>query len=447
MIINLFEQKQSEEMADKPLAFRMRPRTLDEVYGQEEIIGEGKLLNRAIKADRLQSLIFYGPPGTGKTSLAYVIANHTEADFIRLNAVTSGVKQLREVIKRAANNLSLHNQKTILFIDEIHRFNKSQQDALLPAVEKGTIIMVGATTENPYFEVNSPLLSRSRIFSLKPLQDKEIISILKRALSDKERGLGDYEIGIGKKELEYIADLAAGDARTALNALELAVLTTPLDEDGLITINKEVIAESLQKKVLNYDKNGDNHYDNISAFIKSIRGSDPDAALFWLAKMIVAGEDPRFIARRVIVHAAEDIGLADPAALEIAVAAAQAVEHVGFPEARIPLAEAVLYLATAPKSNSVVRAIDTAVNYVQNNPTGSVPLHLRDVHYQGAETLGHGKQYKYPHDYPDNYVKQQYLPDGLDGLEFYQPGTEGKEIAIKERMIKLYKRNVGRTDE
>ncbi|MDI3547670.1 MAG: putative ATPase [Halanaerobiales bacterium] len=433
-MINLFEQSQEERLADKPLAYRMRPRNLDELYGQDEIVGEGKLLRRAIEADRIQSLIFYGPPGTGKTSLAQVIARQTRADFVRLNAVTSGVKDLREVIKRARNNLALHKQKTILFIDEIHRFNKSQQDALLPAVEEGIIIMIGATTENPYFEVNSPLLSRSRIFRLNPLEKEDILRILKNALQDKERGLGSYDLEIGEKELLYIAYLADGDARTALNALELAVLTTPPGPDGKIRINKEIIAESLQKKVLNYDKQGDNHYDTVSAFIKSMRGSDPDAALFWLARMLEAGEDPRFIARRIIVHAAEDVGVADPVALQIASAAAQAVEFVGMPEARIPLAEAVIYIATAPKSNSVIKGIDAALEYVRNNPTGSVPLHLRDVHYRGAEELGHGKGYKYPHDYPGNYVKQQYLPDGLTDLKFYEPSRQGKEEVIRRRI-------------
>lgn len=347
--MNLFEHHQSERMDDKPLAYRMRPRNLEEVYGQEDIIGPGKLLCRAIIADRVQSLIFYGPPGSGKTSLAHVIARQTQADFVRINAVTSGVKELREVIERAHNNLTLHNKKTILFIDEIHRFNKSQQDALLPSVEDGTIIMIGATTENPYFEVNSPLLSRARIFRLNPLSEDDIISILRQALQDEERGLGSYNLEIGNEELSYIARLSDGDARSALNALELAVLTTPPDENGVIKITEEIIAESLQKKVLKYDKQGDNHYDTISAFIKSMRGSDPDAALFYFAKMLEAGEDPRFIARRIIVHAAEDVGMADPQALQVAVAAAHALEFIGMPEARIPLAEAVIYISTARK--------------------------------------------------------------------------------------------------
>lgn len=435
--INLFEHSREEDKSDKPLAYRMRPGCLADVIGQEHIIGEGKLLRRAIKVDRIQSLIFYGPPGTGKTSLAQVIAKQTESDFIKLNAVTSGVKDIRQVIETAKNNLSLHNNKTILFIDEIHRFNKSQQDALLPAVEEGIVIMIGATTENPYFEVNSPLLSRSRIFKLNPLTEEDIIKILKRALNDEKRGLGEYNVEISSDEFSIIARLSEGDARTALNALELAVLTTPPDSDGIIRIDKQVIAESLQKKVLNYDKGGDNHYDTISAFIKSMRGSDPDAALFWLAKMLEAGEDPKFIVRRVIVHAAEDVGLADPMALQVATAAAKAVEFVGMPEAQIPLAEAVLYIATAPKSNSVIKGISSAMEFVRNNNTGTVPMHLRDAHYKGAKELGHGEDYKYPHAYPGNYIKQQYLPDGLENLKFYYPGEEGREKRRNQYMKQI----------
>jgi putative ATPase len=415
----------------------MRPRNLEELFGQEHILAEGKLLNRAIKADRINSLILYGPPGTGKTSIAQVIANQTKGDFVRLNAVTSGVKELREVIDQARNTLLLHNKRTILFIDEIHRFNKAQQDALLPAVEEGIVILIGATTENPYFEVNSPLLSRSRIFRLNPLGEEDIINILKKALTDKERGLGGFKVEISPDELKIIARLSNGDARTALNALELAVLTTPPDGEGVIRINEEIIAEALQKKILNYDKDGDNHYDIVSAFIKSMRGSDPDAALFWLARMLEAGEDPKIIARRIIVHAAEDVGLADPMALLVAVVAARAVEFVGMPEAQIPLAEAVLYIATAAKSNSVYKGISAAMDYVRNNNTGSVPLHLRDASYRGAEKLGHGIDYKYPHDYPGHYVQQDYLPEGLKDLRFYYPGEEGKEFQIKERLKKL----------
>ncbi|MFW6022862.1 MAG: replication-associated recombination protein A [Halanaerobiaceae bacterium] len=437
--MNLFEQNQQGTLDDKPLAYRMRPRSLDEVYGQEHIIGKGKLLYRAIMADRVQSLIFYGPPGTGKTSLAQVIALKTESHFVRLNAVTSGVKDLREVISEAKNRINLYGKKSILFIDEIHRFNKSQQDALLPSVEEGTIIMIGATTENPYFEVNSPLLSRSRIFKLNPLEEEDVIKILKRALSNHERGLGEYDVKISDEELEIIAKLSGGDARTALNALELAVLTTPPDKNGYIDIDNNVITESLQKKALKYDKDGDNHYDTISAFIKSMRGSDPDASLLWLAKMLEAGEDPRFIARRIIVHAAEDVGLADPMALQVATAAAKAVEFVGLPEARIPLAEAVLYIATAPKSNSVVKGINSAMEYLKYNDIGEVPLHLRDAHYKGAEELKHGIEYKYPHDYPGNFVEQLYLPEISNSVKFYYPDGQGNEKKIKSRLEKLKK--------
>lgn len=430
--MNLFESSREQKKEDQPLAFRMRPQKLKELYGQEEIVGKGKLLRRAIEADRLQSLIFYGPPGTGKTSLAQIIAKKTEADFIRLNAVTSGVKDIREVIAKAENNLNMYDKKTILFIDEIHRFNKSQQDALLPAVEKGIVIMIGATTENPYFEVNPPLLSRSRIFRLKLLSEENILKVLRHALEDESRGLGDYNIETDKETLDFIAEMANGDARTALNTLELAVLTTPPDKNGLININEEIIAESLQEKKLNYDKSGDNHYDIVSAFIKSMRGSDPDAALFWLAKMIEAGEDPRFIARRIVVHAAEDVGVAEPMALLVANSAARAVDYVGMPEARIPLAEAVIYIASAPKSNSVIKGIDAAQEYVRSHKTGSVPLHLRDTHYEGASEFGHGEGYKYPHNHDHNYVDQQYLPDGLEDLKFYEPEVNGKEKKIKE---------------
>ncbi|MGM0602368.1 MAG: replication-associated recombination protein A [Bacillota bacterium] len=429
--MNLFENARDDKK-NRPLAFRMRPQSLDEFFGQEDIVGENKLLRRAIQADRLQSLIFYGPPGSGKTSLAQIIALETEANFIKLNAVTSGVKDIREVIKKAKSDKDIYNTKTILFIDEIHRFNKSQQDALLPSVENGTVIMIGATTENPYFEVNSPLLSRSRIFRLNELSTEDIFSILKNALQNKERGLGELDIEISNKDLRFIAELADGDARVALNTLELAVLTTPQNESGTIEIDKDIIEDSMQKKILNYDKKGDNHYDIVSAFIKSMRGSDPDAAVYWLARMIVSGEDPRFIARRVVIHAAEDVGLADPTALILAESAARAVEQIGFPEARIPLAEAVIYIATAPKSNSVIKAIDSAVNYVENNQQGKVPPHLRDSHYSGAEDLGHGLNYKYPHDYPDNYVKQEYLPEEISDKEFYAPGSLGREKKLAE---------------
>lgn len=434
--MNLFEQENNNNK-DKPLAYRMRPQTLDELEGQNEIIGKGQVLRRAIKADIIQSLILYGPPGSGKTSLAQVIANKTDAKFVKLNAVTSGVKDLREVITKAKNNKNIYNQKTILFIDEIHRFNKSQQDALLPAVEEGTVIMIGATTENPYFEVNSPLLSRSQIYQLKPLEKKDIINILKRAIKNKERGLGEYNIDYNNEILEYITILADGDARTALNILEMAVLTTPPDNKGKIKLTKKIIADSAQEKKLNYDKDGDSHYDNISAMIKSMRGSDPDAAVFYLAKMLEAGEDPKFIARRIIVHAAEDVGIADPQALVVANAAAKAVEFVGLPEARIPLAEAAIYIATAPKSNSVIKAIDKAAEYVKNNDALSVPSHLRDSHYSGAEKLNNGEGYLYPHNYPNNYIKQRYLPDKIKKTKFYEPENSGNEKKVKRWLNNL----------
>lgn len=428
-------QHQREKAA--PLAARMRPRTLDEFVGQEEIVGEGRLLRRAIQADRLTSMILYGPPGTGKTTLAQIIANSTESGFEMLNAVTSGVKEIREVIQTAQERYNLYQKRTILFVDEIHRFNKSQQDALLPAVEDGTIILIGATTENPYFEVNSPLISRSRIFQLRMLTRAEVISILRRALEDSERGLGTHQATITEEALHHLADVSNGDARVALNALELAVLTTPADENGVIRIDLAVAEESIQRRALNYDKSGDNHYDTISAFIKSMRGSDPDATLYWLAKMIYAGEDPRFIARRIFIHAAEDVGLANPYALLVASAAASAVEYIGMPEARIPLAEAALYIATAPKSNSVVESIDRALETVAKEEVGPVPIHLRDASYPGAGKLGHGKDYKYPHDFPGNYVKQEYLPLQMKGRTWYKPSQNGYERQIQEYLKRL----------
>lgn len=444
--MNLFENSSGKkDNNDLPLAYRMRPKNLEEFYGQEEIVGENKLLSRAIKADRLQSLIFYGPPGTGKTSLAQIIANQTEAEFVKLNAVTSGVKDIREVINKAKSTRNLYNNKTILFIDEIHRFNKSQQDALLPSVENGTLIMIGATTENPYFEVNSPLLSRSRIFCLKELNSDHIFSILKKALADEDRGLGKLNVDILDKDLEFISDLAGGDARVALNTLELAVLTTPANSKGIININKEIIEDSMQQKILNYDRDGDNHYDIISAFIKSMRGSDPDAALYWLARMIVSGEDPKFIARRVVIHAAEDVGMADPTALIIAESAARAVEQIGFPEAKIPLAEAVIYIAAAPKSNSVIKAINKAIKYVENNKAANVPPHLKDSHYAGASDLGHGLDYKYPHSYSKNYVEQNYLPENMQNISFYKPGEMGREK--KTAQFLQYLRNQRKTED
>lgn len=425
---------QKDENIKGPLASRMRPRTISEVIGQDEIFGKGTLLRRAIEADRLTPMIFYGPPGTGKTTIAKVIANSTSATFEQLNAVTAGIADIRKVIDSARERLLMYNKKTVLFIDEIHRFNKAQQDALLPSVEDGTVILIGATTESPMFEINQALLSRSRLFRLQPHTDEDIKMILSVALRDKERGFGDYEITITDEALHHIVNVANGDARSALNALELAVLTTNPSEDGTISITLEIAEQSIQKRMVRYDKKGDNHYDTISAFIKSIRGSDPDATLYWLAKMLYAGEDPKFIARRLYVHAAEDIGLADPNALLIVQAAAYAVDFVGMPEARIPLAEAALYLATAPKSNGVIKGIDSALLAVSKEKTGEVPIHLRDAHYKGAKQLGNGVGYKYPHDFEKNYVPQQYLPDHLVGKTFYQPSQNGYELTVTKRL-------------
>ncbi len=431
--MDLFEYPQDSKPKG-PLASRMRPRTIDEVIGQKNIVGEGTLLRRAIKADRLTAMIFHGPPGTGKTTLARVIANSTSAHFEQLNAVAAGIKDVRAIVDSAKDRLKYEQTKTILFIDEIHRFNKGQQDALLPFVEDGTVILIGATTENPMFEVNSALLSRSRLFRLESLKDTELANVIDQALEDKERGFGSYEITLRKKAKDHLIDVANGDARTALNALELAVLTTDPNEEGTIVIDVATAEASVQKRVIHYDKQGDNHYDTVSAFIKSIRGSDPDAALYWLAKMIYAGEDAKFIARRLYVHAAEDIGLADPNALLIAHAAAQAVEFVGLPEARIPLAEAALYLATAPKSNTVITGIDKALTMVEKEKNGDVPVHLRDAHYKGASKLGHGEGYKYPHNFENHYVVQQYLPDHLKNKTFYSPSTNGYEKTVQKRL-------------
>lgn len=420
--------------ANLPLAARMRPRSLEEFVGQEHIIGPGKLLSRAIRADRLTSAIFYGPPGTGKTTLARIIANTTKSRFEQINAVTAGVADIRRVIEKAREDLGMYGCRTILFIDEIHRFNKSQQDALLPAVEEGLIILIGATTENPFFELTPPLISRSRIFKLKPLEDSEVGLILDRALKDTERGLGSFKVRLDEDAREHIIRMANGDARSALNALELAVLTTEPDPDGVRHITLECAEESIQERALLYDKDGDNHYDVVSAFIKSMRGSDPDAAVYWLARMIEAGEDPRFIARRVVIHSAEDVGLADPQALLVATAAALAVEYIGWPEARLPLTEAVIYVATAPKSNACYRAINKAIQDVKECRAGEVPIHLRDASYKGAARLGHGAGYKYPHDFPGHFVMQQYLPDNLVGRVYYEPGDLGYEAIIKERL-------------
>ena len=414
-----------------PLAERMRPRNLDEYIGQEEIIGPGKLLRRAIEADRVSSLVLYGPPGTGKTSLAQVIANATSASFVPINAVSSGVKEIREIIQKATDNLHLYGKKTLVFCDEVHRFNKGQQDALLPAVEKGTITFIGATTENPFFELNSALLSRSTLFRLQLLSKEEIRKGMEQALGDQERGLGNYSVKIDDEAWEHWLNYANGDLRRALNALELAVLTTP-PKEGVRHITLEVAEESIQQRAMRFDKDGDNHYDIISAFIKSMRGSDPDAALYWLAVLLESGEDPRFIVRRIIVHASEDVGLADPTAMLQAHAAANALEWLGMPEARIPIAQAVLAITTAPKSNSVITGIDRALAYVRSHPTGEVPQHLRDAHYPGAEKLGHGKGYLYAHDYPGGWVKQNYLPQGVQGANFFIPSGLGEDTFKKK---------------
>lgn len=430
--MDLFEfGYQQNKRSSEPLAARMRPRHIDEVIGQQHIIGPGKLLRRMIEADRLSSIIFYGPPGTGKTTLAHVIANHTQAFFEQLNAVTAGVSDIRKVISEAKERLTMYNKRSVLFIDEIHRFNRSQQDALLPYVENGTIILIGATTENPSFEVNAALLSRSRIFMLEPLKDPEIKQILLQALHDQERGYGDEDIQMDDDALQHLVNIAGGDSRNALNALELAVMTTPPDEDGVRRITLEIAEESIQKKVIRYDKSGDNHYDTISAFIKSMRGSDPDAALYYLAKMLKAGEDPRFIARRIFIHAAEDVGMADPRALLIASSAAHAVDFIGLPEAQIPMAQAVIYIATAPKSNAVVKGIQEAMQAVEKEKDGSVPPHLRDSHFHGAKEQGRGKGYLYPHHYPRGYVRQEYLPEEHRGKTFYHPTTHGYEKKLQ----------------
>lgn len=438
--MDLFDyMRQTTQQKESPLASRLRPRTLDEVVGQKHIIGKDKLLYRAIKADKLSSLILYGPPGTGKTTLAKVIANTTKAEFTQINATSAGKKDMEEVIKQAKDNQGMYQKKTILFIDEIHRFNKGQQDYLLPYVEDGTIILIGATTENPYFEVNGALISRSIIFQLKPLEQGDIKEILRRAVCDEERGMGSYGAAIDEDALDFLSDISGGDARTALNAIELAVLTTPKAEDGRIHITLDVASECIQRRVVRYDKTGDNHYDTISAFIKSMRGSDPDAAVYYLARMLYAGEDIKFIARRIMICASEDVGNADPYALTVAVSAAQAVERLGMPEAQIVLAQAVTYIATAPKSNSAVNAIGAAMDAVQNQKIATVPPHLQDAHYGGAAKLGHGTGYKYSHDYPHHYVKQQYLPDELEGCVFYSPSENGYEKKIREHMEFLEK--------
>ena len=435
--MDLFEYAKSKTLdKESPLASRMRPSSLDEVVGQEHIVGRDKLLYRAIKADKLTSVILYGPPGTGKTTLARVIASTTSADFTQINATSAGKKDMEAVVKEAQDRLGMYGKKTILFIDEIHRFNKGQQDYLLPFVEDGTLILIGATTENPYFEVNSALLSRSIIFELKPLGKDNIRELILRAVNDCDKGMGNYRAVIEEDALEFLADMAGGDARNALNAVELGILTTPRASDGYIHLTLEVASECIQKRVVHYDKNGDNHYDVISAFIKSMRGSDPDAAVYYLAKMLYAGEDVKFIARRIMILASEDIGNADPQAICVAAAAAQAVERVGMPESQIILSQAAAYMACAPKSNSAVNAISAAMESVKRTKT-TVPPHLQDAHYGGHEQLGRGIGYKYAHDYPDHYVKQQYLPSEIEGEHFYELSDMGYEKALKERLKKI----------
>ncbi|CVI73892.1 Replication-associated recombination protein A [Eubacteriaceae bacterium CHKCI004] len=439
--MDLFDYMRMErKKQESPLAVRMRPRTLDEMVGQSHIIGKNRLLYRAIKADKISSLIFYGPPGTGKTTLAKVIANTTSAQFVQMNATTSGKKDMEQAVRQAKDIFGMYGNRTILFIDEIHRFNKAQQDYLLPYVEDGTIVLIGATTENPYFEVNSALLSRSKIFHLEPLSGKDIAGLIRIAVTDDERGMGAYGAEITEEAVSFIAEMAGGDARAALNAVELGVMTTEPGEDGKIVIDLSVAQECIQRKALNYDKNGDNHYDVISAFIKSMRGTDPDAAVFYLARMLDAGEDPKFIARRIMICASEDVGNADPQALQVAVAASLAVERVGLPEGRIILSQAASYVASAPKSNACIMAIDKAQEMVKRADTGQVPPYLRDAHYGGARDLGHGIGYRYAHDYPEHYVKQQYLPDAIRDERFYIPTENGYEKKIKMHLEHLRNR-------
>ena len=436
--MDLFEYMRATSMEkESPLAARLRPTTLDEVVGQQHIIGKDKLLYRAIKADKLSSIIFYGPPGTGKTTLAKVIANTTSAEFTQLNATVAGKKDMEEVVKAAKDRLGMYGKKTILFIDEIHRFNKGQQDYLLPFVEDGTLILIGATTENPYFEVNSALISRSIIFELKPLSMEDVKTLIRRAVYDKEKGMGAYDAVIDEEALTFLADVAGGDARHALNAVELGIMTTERSEDGKIHITLDVAQECIQKRAVRYDKNGDNHYDTISACIKSMRGSDPDAAVYYLARMLYAGESVTFIARRIMICAAEDVGMADPQALQVAVNASLAVERVGMPEAQIILSEAAMYVACAPKSNACVQAIGEAMSEVEQTGNLAIPTHLQDAHYKGAAKLSHGTGYKYAHDYPNHYVEQQYLPYELNGKEFYHPAGNGYEVKIKEHMSRI----------
>lgn len=432
--MDLFEyMRQGAMKKESPLAARLRPRTLDDVVGQQHIIGKDTLLYRAISADKISSVIFYGPPGTGKTTLAKVIAGTTSSEFTQINATVAGKKDMEEVVRQAKDMLGMYQKKTILFVDEIHRFNKGQQDYLLPFVEDGTLILIGATTENPYFEVNGALISRSSIFELHPLEKEDVKTLILRAVTDAEKGMGSFGAEIDEDAAEFLADVSGGDARNALNAVELGILTTERSADGKIHLTLGVASECIQKRAVRYDKTGDNHYDTISAFIKSMRGSDPDAAVFYLAKMLYAGEDIKFIARRIMICASEDVGNADPMALTVAVSAAQAVERIGMPEAQIILSQAVLYVATAPKSNSACNAVFSAAECVRSRGT-TVPAHLQDGHYKGSKSLGRGTGYKYAHDYPKHYVRQQYLPEEIADARFYEPGDNGYEKKIKAWM-------------
>ena len=436
--MDLFTMSMEDKLKrNAPLADRMRPETISEFVGQKHILGEGKFLNRSIKADRITSMILFGPPGTGKTTLAMIIAKSTNMRFEKLSAVTSGVKDIREVMDRAEESLKLYNKRTILFIDEIHRFNKAQQDALLPFVERGIIILIGATTENPYFEVNKALLSRAMVLVLESLTRDELLDLIKRALKDEVKGLGKYKVQITKEAIDYLLTIADGDGRLLLNSLEIGVLSTPPNDEGIIEIDMDKIKESIQIKTARYDKGGDEHYDTISAFIKSMRGTDPDATIYWLAKMINAGEDPKFIARRIIIAASEDVGNADPNALQVAIAAFNAVNTIGMPEGRYPLAQAALYVATAPKSNKSYLAINKALEDIKNIEVGKIPIHLRSTSYAGAYKLGNGKGYKYPHDYDGNFVPQDYLPEEFRGKTYYEPTENGYEKVIKERLVNL----------
>lgn len=438
--MDLFDYMRENNMIkEEPLASRMRPKTLDEVMGQKHIIGKDKLLYRAIKADKLSSIIFYGPPGTGKTTLAKVIANTTSASFRQINATVAGKKDMEDVVNGAKDIMASMGQRTILFVDEIHRFNKGQQDYLLPYVEDGTIILIGATTENPYFEVNKALISRSVVFELKPLEKEDILSIIKTAVYDTKRGMGNYNAVIDDDAAEFLADMSNGDARNALNAVELGIMTTDAGNDGIIHITLDVASQCIQKRVLRYDKDGDNHYDTISAFIKSMRGSDPDAALYYLARMIYAGEDPKFIARRICICASEDVGNADPCAIQVAVSAFLAVERIGMPESQIILAQACTYVATAPKSNTAYHGIELAMDYVAKHRTAQVPPYLQDAHYKDAAKLDRGTGYLYAHDYKNHYVKQQYLPDEVVGNTFYYLSDNGYEETIKKHLYRIRK--------